>query len=150
MHIHAGDGGSSPHPRTIFKNFQIMSDTKLGVTIGDSSAGTKDAVHVAVVGVVAGFNISPGIRVKLDVHQTYGPYTVKPASEGAIGVIDPFLKAPVPEGQACFMLLYPGTTSGLRHEWSHPAFPEVKPSPWDKEMERVEDDQGWRSECSSC
>ena len=42
--------------------------------------------------------------------------------DGVSGVIDPFLRQTVRKGERCWLLLYPGTITYLRHVWSHPAF----------------------------
>jgi hypothetical protein len=42
-----------------------------------------------------------------------------------IGVVDPFLVKPVEPGQRFWLFLYPGSITGLRHVWSHPAFAAV-------------------------
>ena len=79
----------------------------------------RDAVHVAVAPVVAGVELTPGMHVGLigDDLETVGP-----DAERHVGVVDPFLTAPVQPGERCWLLVYPGTITYLRHTWSHPAF----------------------------
>ena len=76
----------------------------------------RDAIHIAVAPVVAAELLQPGAHVGLVAGR---------ASELAkplIGVVDPFLKRAVAEGQQFYLFLYQGTITSLRHEWVHPAF----------------------------
>lgn len=89
-----------------------MSDATLD-TIGKilTRDAKRDAVHFAVAPITAAMRLEPGQHVGLD------GTDVSP-----IGIVDPFLKRPVEVGQRCWMFLYPNTITGLRHEWTHPAF----------------------------
>jgi hypothetical protein len=76
----------------------------------------RDAVHVAVAPVVAAQCLRPGQHVGL------GQDGRAAEDAGPIGVVDPFLRAPVEEGQRFWLFLYPNTVTILRHVWTHPAF----------------------------
>ncbi len=71
----------------------------------------RDAIHIAVVPVVAGEHLDPGQHVGADGH-----------SDNPVGIVDPFLREPVRAGQRFYLFMYPGTITSLRHEWTHPAF----------------------------
>lgn len=94
-----------------------MSDLKLGQII--VGAASRDAVHMAVAPVVAWETLKPGQHVGL----LAGNAT--PAGLPHIGIVDPFLKEPVKEGEKFWLFLYMGSIGGLRHEWTHPAFVEA-------------------------
>ncbi len=83
----------------------------------------RDAIHVAVAPVTAGQSLLPGQHVGL----TNG---VALFNDDPIGIVDPFLTEAVEQGQRFWLLIYPGTITGLRHVFSHPAFapktPETK------------------------
>lgn len=79
----------------------------------------RDAVHFAVISVMAGENLNPGTPVAL-VNNVVIHWS--PRNE-AIGVIDPFLPCPVPAGAECILFLLPKSTRNLRHTWEHAAFP---------------------------
>lgn len=83
-------------------------------TIIDENAG-RDAIHVAVEPVRAGEKLFPG----QDVGLVNG---VAHANVICVGIVDPFLKSAVLEGEWFWMLLYPRTITSLRHVWAHPAF----------------------------
>lgn len=76
----------------------------------------RDCVHIAVAPVTANERLLPGQPVGvLNPHLAHagGPH---------VGLVDPFLKEPVNEGEKFWLFLYPNTITGLRHMWSHPAF----------------------------
>jgi hypothetical protein len=79
----------------------------------------RDAIHIAIAPVVASEKLFPG----QDIGLVNGNACVctKP-----IGIVDPFLKAPVFPEQRFFMFLYPNTITSLKHSWTHPAFETVK------------------------
>lgn len=101
-----------------------MNNLKLGeLIVGEQQ---RDAVHMAVVPVVAGeSNLVPGMHVSLDSSgqavRHVGPDCPK---WDPVGVIDPFLKVQhIQKGERIWLFLYPGSITSLRHEWAHPAFP---------------------------
>lgn len=115
-----------------------MSDLKLGqIIVGEAS---RDAIHVAVAPVVAWETLKPGQHVGL----LSGNAT--PAGLPHIGIVDPFLKKSVKEGEKLWLFLYPNTIKGLRHEWTHPAFPELEVS---VSAKTVADSKKWLTEKAS-
>lgn len=76
---------------------------KIGTILDGSEK--RDAVHIAVMPMIATGQLMPGQRLEN-------------------GIVDPYLPAPVEVGQRYFLFLYPGTVTGLRHVWTHSAFPE--------------------------
>lgn len=89
--------------------------TPLGQT--PEASDERDAVHVAIVPVLAGERLLPGQRVGL-----LNPGTVC-RQEPHIGIVDPFAGL-VEEGQRVWLLLFPNSIRGMRHHWEHPAFPD--------------------------
>lgn len=84
----------------------------------------RDAIHIAVLPVVAGEELNRGERVKL----AYGTADVAIEAgddygvNSSIGIIDPFLSEYyVKKGQRCWLFLHPNTVTGMRHHWEHPA-----------------------------
>lgn len=75
----------------------------------------RDAIHIAVAPAIASVKLDPGQHVGIR-----GDKAIP--NEGFIGIVDPFLKATVNEGQRFFIFLYPNTVMGLRHVWRHPDF----------------------------
>ena len=73
----------------------------------------RDAVHIAIVPVVCPIaSLAPGEEVDKN---------GDPEGKPLVGVVDPFLHH-VSAGERFWLLLYPGTITSLRHEWTHPAF----------------------------
>lgn len=83
----------------------------------------RDAIHVAIVPLVAGEILRRGYCVKLaQDSQEIVVYTGFDDEE-ALGVVDPFLdRTLVQIGERFWCFLIPGTVTGMRHHWSHPAF----------------------------
>lgn len=85
----------------------------------------RDAIHFAVAPVVAAERLDPGQHVGFVQSSTEAV-----GAKGVhIGIVDPFLPAPVEKGERCWMFLYPNTIQSLRHEWTHPAFGAVVENP---------------------
>lgn len=80
----------------------------------------RDAVHVAIIPIMAGERLEPGTKVKLTSGEAF--HTTR--SNKVIGVVDPFLIAAVDQGETFWMLMSPGSVSDLRHSWNHPEIPE--------------------------
>jgi hypothetical protein len=81
--------------------------------------GERDAVHIAIVPVVANEELKVGAAVGF-VADTgrVGP------SDHPVGIVDPFLQELwVQPGQRFWLYLTPGSITSLRHDWAHPAFP---------------------------
>jgi len=100
----------------------MSNDLKIGHLItGDAQ---RDAIHVAVIPLMAGETLLPGTAVALKGQDT----ALRTRGEG-VGIVDPFLDGAVEEGQRFWCFLYPGTVTGMRHHWSHPAFEDTEPAP---------------------
>lgn len=80
----------------------------------------RDAIHVAVVSAVAERVLLPGQHVGIE----NGKASSWPKP---IGVVDPYLTEAVPAGGRFWLFIYPRQITGLRHVWSHPAFPDDEP-----------------------
>jgi hypothetical protein len=92
----------------------------------DDDVGGRDAVHVAVISVIAGRVLYPGTNVGLLSQHESGEYVVADGFDGMvpIGIVDPFLKAEVRPNERFWLYLYPRTIKSLHHQWTHPAFPD--------------------------
>lgn len=102
-----------------------------GVKVGklcDRNA-QRDAIHVAILPVVAGDDhMWPGSKIRL----VYGSNeVVKGNAEygNADGIVDPYLETAPRKGERFYMWMMPNTITGLRHDWTHPkvdaSFPTV-------------------------
>lgn len=83
-----------------------------------TSQENKDAIHIAVVPAVAGEELDPGQHVGF----MYDDPAKMGSSTEFLGIVDPFLKTSVKKDQKFWLMIYPQTITGLRHEWSHPVF----------------------------
>jgi hypothetical protein len=108
-----------------------MSDHTLDA-IGKKLTGgeRRDAVHFAVAPIQAGGFLRAGERVKFAPGSTEVVVSWDYDDRPPVGIIDPFLEdSYVANGERCWLFLYPSTITGLRHEWTHPAFPDQQPQP---------------------
>lgn len=89
------------------------------------SDARRDAVHIAVAPLMAGQQLEPGDYFCLRESDSAALF-VDPCDDRAIGYVDPVLKKSgvrkVLKGQRFWGHILPGTITGLRHIWSHPAF----------------------------
>ncbi len=106
-----------------------MNEAKLGQLI-DSTA-MRDAIHVAIVPVTAPCDLEPGTHV-----DSTG-YPAGYVDLGAVGIVDPYLRRTVKKGERFWLCLYPGTVTGMRHHWTHPAF-----APSSEVLERLRKEAG--------
>lgn len=102
-----------------------MSDKRSTLTDAVATLGTlidqtqqRDAIHLATEPVVAAKKLFPGQDVGLDVDGMASPTVQK-----LVGIVDPFLKAPVMPGERFWLIVYPRQITSLRHMWEHPDFP---------------------------
>lgn len=86
-------------------------------TIINHNAG-RDAIHLAVEPAVAGEDLYPGENIGLRDGKAYSVVSK------LLGIVDPFLKEKVKEGEIFWLVVYPRQITSLRHVWSHPDFPE--------------------------
>lgn len=98
-----------------------MSEVTLGKQPGDVSI--RDAIHVAVTAAKAREQLHAGDRVG------FVDYPGRVASRDAgniIGIVDPFRVDPVPPHGLFWLCLFPGSVTGMRHQWVHPEFPAME------------------------
>lgn len=106
----------------------------LGSIIDDKQK--RDAIHIAVEPAIAGHQLRPGqdVGFSAGVASDIGEF---------VGIVDPFLKAPVKGGERFWLLVYPRKITSLRHVWSHPAFPETGAVPEARDLSAVELSRQW-------
>ncbi len=86
----------------------------LGTIIDDTQK--RDAIHLAVLPVMAGARLKPGQEIAL----TDG---VALPQAGGMLIVDPFLSEPAMPGERFWAVLKPRLVTSLRHVWTHPEFP---------------------------
>lgn len=89
----------------------------LGTIISENEK--RDAIHLAVEPAIAGQTLCPGDDVG------FAPDGTMMDSLEPVGIVDPFLKAPIEKGQRFWLIVYPRQITSLRHVWTHPAFPDA-------------------------
>lgn len=121
-----------------------MDPSKLGIGHIIETEQQCDAIHMAIAPVEAGDRMSPGEHIgMLNGRASY-------AFTPHIGVVDPFLRDEVREGSRFWLFLYPGSITGLRHEWNHPAFAQKQAVPASERIPSVttakSDSERWMRE----
>lgn len=84
----------------------------LGKIISESER--RDAIHLAVNPTQAKTELKPGQDVGVD-----------GSTKNPVGIVDPFLKENVKEGEWFWLVVYPRQITSLRHVWCHPSFPDT-------------------------
>lgn len=106
----------------------------IGSKLGEDAA--RDAIHIAIVPiVVGGSDLAPGERVRVSHISGKAMAWKCYEDEPHDGIVDPYLSEPVKEGDRFWLFLIPGTIVGLRHDWTHPAFPSTSASAAARESE---------------
>ena len=82
----------------------------------------RDAIHVAIAPVENGTSecLRRGAPIKL-IQGSTKKVRGCPFSKSD-GIVDPFLQKEVGLRDKFYMVLHPNTVTGMRHEWTHPAF----------------------------
>lgn len=127
-----------------------MTDVRLGRKL-EPGEGNRDAIHVAIFPATAAEDLYAGDEVGLvygtrdQIRRVSSVYGVGQS----IGLVDPFLGLPVrhnpgdedwydqrrvARGQGCYVLLFPGTVTGMRHHWTHPNFDAIQVPTNESEM----------------
>lgn len=98
------------------------------IIVDDFPPLARDAIHCAVISMIAGEDLTGGERVGFikGSHRNDLAVTEGLCPDNVLGIVDPFLGDTfiVKEGQKFWMFLFPGSISGLQHRWQHPAFGE--------------------------
>jgi hypothetical protein len=92
--------------------------------LGEKLYGThyRDAVHIAIIPVIAGESLATGQPVEL--YEEGGNTVVGSLNKHVLGIVDPFIIGGVKRGEQFYLWLTPRTITSLRHVWTHPEFPE--------------------------
>lgn len=93
----------------------------LGTLIDDSAK--RDAIHLAVEPVCAGETLYPGQQIGITKGLAYSSASKK------LGIVDPFLTAPVFPGSKFWLIVFPRQITSLRHVWDHPDFEHIELEP---------------------
>jgi hypothetical protein len=73
----------------------------------EPGGGLRDAIHIAVIGIVAGETLQPGEHVFLEIENGRQIAYPGPTTDNAIGIVDPFLEDLVYSGKEFWLFLYP-------------------------------------------
>jgi hypothetical protein len=97
-----------------------MSKPLIGKILDPGLEYNRDAIHVPIMPVIALEVLNPGDKVGLK--KTGEVFGASKARTKPVGVVDPFLTAPVKVGEKFHCWIKPATVHKLWHEWTHPIF----------------------------
>lgn len=100
------------------RNVSTDALASLGMVIDETAK--RGAIHLAVEPCIAGEKLYPGMDIGI-----LGGVGISTATK-KLGIVDPFLKHPINEGQRFWLIVYPRQITSLRHVWEHPDFPDSK------------------------
>lgn len=101
-----------------------MNQPTVGKLITKSNQ-QRDAIHVAIAPVIAMDEIFPGSRIGFSsLDNNEGRFVIMCPEKSSVGIADPFLKRKILKGEEFWMFLYPSSIKSIRHDWSHPRFPD--------------------------
>ena len=90
------------------------------------TTGIRDAIHVAVVSLIAADTLGPGQRVVWK-DKNVSVIAHVGTSHHGIGIVNPFVFGGYyHKGDKVWIMLYPNSVTGMTHHWSHPDFDSVE------------------------
>jgi len=96
-------------------NRTIVTDALATLGMIHEKPEKRDAIHLACIQVTAIFILLPGQSISSIDGEAFH-------DENGLGIVDPFLTAPVKIGQQFWMIIKPRLITSLRHVWENPAF----------------------------
>jgi ribonucleotide reductase alpha subunit len=115
-------------------------------TVGLPAAAGRDAVHIAMVPVVADEILMPNQDVGFVAGDYTAPATGRVSTKSIkyVGRVDNWLKAPVQPGETFWLMVYPRTITGLKHVWQHNDIPETgSPVPMTEDEAKIDASKKW-------
>ena len=96
----------------------MMQPTELGTV--PTEKDSRDAIHVAVLPVIAKGNLHPGqfIEVYTKDKKHYARVAVQ-SQNSTHGICDPFRTGVIYDGVFFWAIMLPGTITDMRHHWTH-------------------------------
>ncbi len=104
----------------------------LGTIIDDTQK--RDAIHLAVIPAIASTRLKPGAHVMLYADRALPLEKGHESYQMPIGIVDPFLKKAVEEGERFWLVIYPRVITSLRHVWTHPRIRDEQQAPGHDEL----------------
>ena len=84
----------------------------------------RDAIHLGVEPVVAGESgLGAGDYLKWENSNRERVVFADPDTDSVIGIVDPFIREPINEGDSFWLIVLPREITSLVHVWEHPSFP---------------------------